>query len=235
MNTRKDLFKLVGSIMLGVLAVILSITGQLFPDTIKVQFDDTILMINGLIFGPFYAVITGIVADLMAILINGYTFFPGFTLNSILYGVIPIVLIKLFRGLKNFKYLLFVILILFFIGSSYYILTADNIASITTTNITRVIFLMITIVNIAVISVITFKTRNTEKKLSYQDSIFIVLVVALVVNIMLTPLWINMLYGTPIITSIQIRLFKAVLLLPFDAFLLYKLYNIYNNILEDRY
>ncbi len=233
--TRSELFKLVASTMLGVLAIILSTTGQLFPETIKVQFDDTILMLNGLIFGPFYAIVVGIVVDVVSVMVNGYSFFPGFTLNSILYGLIPILFIKLLRGTNVLKYILFGVLIVFFIGSAYYILNADAIASITATKFTRYIFLAITLINVIIICLSVFKARNSKSKLSYTESVFIVLIVTFLVNILLTPLWINILYGTPIIASIQIRLFKAILLLPLDAFLLYKLYNVYDDILEDRY
>ncbi len=234
-NTRKELFKLVASTMLGVLAIILSLTGQLFPETIKIQFDDTILMLNGLIFGPFYAVVVGIVADIVSVMINGYSFFPGFTLNSILYGLVPILFMRLLRGINALKYVVFCVLIFFFAGSSYFILNADEVASITTTTFVKYAFLLITIINVIVAVTAVFRTRNNKSKLSYADSIFITLLVGFLINILLTPIWINILYGTPIITSIQMRLFKAILLLPLDAFLLYKLYNVYSDNLEDRY
>ncbi len=235
MSTRKEVFNLIASTMLGVIAVVLSMFGQFFPQTIKIQFDDTILMLNGLVFGPFYAIVVGIVADLVSVVVNGYSFFPGFTLNSILYGLIPILFIKLLKGRDALKYVIFGMSLLFFIGSGYYILNADSIASVTSTNFTKVIFLVITIINVIIVAVAIFKTRSSDKSLSYAESIFIVLIVAFLINILLTPIWIKILYGTPIITSIQIRLFKAILLLPLDAFLLYKLYNVYIEVLEDRY
>ncbi len=234
-STRSELFKLVASTMLGVFAIILSMMGQLFPETIKIQFDDTILMLNGLIFGPFYAIVVGVVTDIVSVMVNGYTFFPGFTLNSVLYGLIPVIFIKLLRGINLFKYIIFGLLLVFFVGSSYYILNANSIASITSTTFTRYIFLIITIINVVIVCISILKTRSSKNELSYTESIFIVLTVSFLINILLTPIWINVLYGTPIITSIQIRLFKAILLLPLDAFLLYKLYNVYNDILEDRY
>ncbi len=235
MNTRSQLFKLVASTMLGVFAIILSITGQFFPETIKVQFDDTVLMLNGLIFGPFYAIVVGIVADLGSVLINGYTFFPGFTINSILYGLIPFVFIRFLIGVKMLKYVIFCLLLAFFAGSSYYIINSESIASITTTRFIRYVFLFISIINTSIVLILIFKTKGNKNKLSYIESIFIVLIVAFLVNILLTPVWLKILYGTPIVASVQIRLFKSILLLPLDAFLLYKLYNVYYEILEDRY
>lgn len=56
-------------------------------------------MLSGFMFGPIVGGLTGLAADLVGFLINsqGAAFHPGFTLSSILWGVIPGVGISLFK------------------------------------------------------------------------------------------------------------------------------------------
>lgn len=60
-----------------------------FP-ALRISFGEIPLMIGGLLFGPLIGGIGGIVADMIGIMINPQgAFHPGFTLSSMLWGVIP--------------------------------------------------------------------------------------------------------------------------------------------------
>jgi len=58
---------------------------------IRVSFGEMPIMLSGFMFGPVLGGLTGLAADLIGFLINsqGAAFHPGFTLSSILWGVIP--------------------------------------------------------------------------------------------------------------------------------------------------
>lgn len=57
---------------------------------IRISFGEIPLMIGGLLFGPLIGGIGGLAADVIGVMINPQgVFHPGFTLSSILWGVIP--------------------------------------------------------------------------------------------------------------------------------------------------
>ncbi len=58
--------------------------------TIRISFGEIPLMISGLLFGPVLGGISGLAADVIGITVNSQgAFHPGFTLSSVLWGVIP--------------------------------------------------------------------------------------------------------------------------------------------------
>lgn len=59
-------------------------------NTLRISFGEMPLMMIGLFFGPAIGGIGGVAADLIGVLINPQgVFHPGFTLSSMLWGVIP--------------------------------------------------------------------------------------------------------------------------------------------------
>ncbi len=62
------------------------------------------IMLSGLLFGPIIGALTGIVADLVGVLINPQgTFHLGFTISSMLVGLIPALIIIFFKDSNNKK------------------------------------------------------------------------------------------------------------------------------------
>lgn len=60
-----------------------------------------------------------------------------------------------------------------------------------------------------------------KKKISLSRIILARLTVVLLINMVLTPIWLNMLYGNPLQFVVQARIVKNVLMFPIDVFLLY--------------
>lgn len=57
---------------------------------LRISFGDVPLMMSGFMFGPVVGGMTGLAADIIGFLINPQgPYHPGFTLSSILWGVIP--------------------------------------------------------------------------------------------------------------------------------------------------
>lgn len=57
---------------------------------IRISFGEIPLMIGGLLFGPIIGGISGLAADIIGVMINPQgVFHPGFTLSSMLWGIIP--------------------------------------------------------------------------------------------------------------------------------------------------
>ena len=74
-----------------------------FP-ALRISFGEVPIMMSGLLFGPIVGGVTGVAADLIGILINSQgAFHPGFTLSSMLWGVIPGLFSLLFKKHKTYE------------------------------------------------------------------------------------------------------------------------------------
>lgn len=72
--------------------------------TLRISFGEVPLMMSGLLFGPIVGGMTGVAADLIGVLINSQgAFHPGFTLSSMLWGLIPGLLIMLFKNSGSYE------------------------------------------------------------------------------------------------------------------------------------
>lgn len=72
--------------------------------TLRISFGEVPIMMAGLMFGPVVGGITGAAADLIGILINAQgAFHPGFTLSSILWGVIPGLFLLIFKRSSSYE------------------------------------------------------------------------------------------------------------------------------------
>lgn len=57
---------------------------------LRLSFGELPIMIAGFLFGPIIGGLTGIAADLIGVLVNPMgPYFPGFTISSMMWGVIP--------------------------------------------------------------------------------------------------------------------------------------------------
>lgn len=101
--------------LLVALSIILSrVLGIMVTPTIKVSFGQVPLMIIGLFYGPIVGAIAGFVADMIGIVINiGGTFHLGFTLTSMLYGVLTgLISVKFLKTESNKEKLIIVLAII---------------------------------------------------------------------------------------------------------------------------
>ncbi|MCR3956206.1 MAG: folate family ECF transporter S component [Gudongella sp.] len=71
---------------------------------LRISFGDLPLMLSGMMFGPLVGGLTGFSADIIGFLINPQgPYHPGFTLSSILWGVIPGLVFYRFRGERDYE------------------------------------------------------------------------------------------------------------------------------------
>ncbi|MEY8415623.1 folate family ECF transporter S component [Tissierella praeacuta] len=92
MNTRTLVYAgfltAISIVLTRFLAIMVPLAGL---PTLRISFGEIPLMISGLLFGPVVGGISGLAADLIGVMVNlqGPSIHPGFTLSSILWGVIP--------------------------------------------------------------------------------------------------------------------------------------------------
>lgn len=70
---------------------------------LRISFGEAPIMMSGFLFGPVVGGVTGIAADIIGVLINSQgAFHPGFTLSSMLWGMIPGILLYFFKNNKTY-------------------------------------------------------------------------------------------------------------------------------------
>ena len=104
-NNIMDTRVLVKASFLTALSIVLTRFLYFFPvPTIRVSFGEVPIMMSGMIFGPIVGGITGLAADVIGVLVNSQgSFHPGFTLSSILWGLIPGLLFLIFKKHKTYE------------------------------------------------------------------------------------------------------------------------------------
>lgn len=71
---------------------------------IRLSVGEVPLILSGMMFGPVVGGITGLAADIIGVLINPQgVFHPGFTLSSIMWGVIPGLLFLIFKKQSTYE------------------------------------------------------------------------------------------------------------------------------------
>ena len=116
MKNQINVNNLVKAAMLTALSIIFSrILGiQLTPE-LKISFGTLPLMLCGIITGPILGALSGLACDMIGIMINiGGTFHPGFTISSILTGMLP-GLIFYFGKKKDIDIKILIGLVIFFV------------------------------------------------------------------------------------------------------------------------
>lgn len=105
MNKRKKIGTntLVKASFLAALSIVLTRFASILPiPTLRIGFGEIPLMISGMLFGPIVGGIVGIASDLIGIMVNpqGPPHY-GFTISSMLWGVIPGLYVMYFKRNKG--------------------------------------------------------------------------------------------------------------------------------------
>lgn len=92
------------SILVAISIVLTRVGSIMILPTLRLGFGETPLMMSGFLFGPIIGGLSGLVADLVGFVINPQgPYHPGFTLSSIMWGVIAGLFTKYFRSGKETK------------------------------------------------------------------------------------------------------------------------------------
>lgn len=170
------------------------------------------MVVLGAVLGPFYAFIGGLARDGIG-LITSPTAFPflGFSLNKILVPLIPALTVKYLK--KDTSRLLRVVVNAYFI---YFLLI---VLMFNFENMQQRLMMVLAIVLVLIIVNVIFN--------KYQDKIFRdrnlssfyvgIVLVELLVQGMLTPFWLSVMYQTPFVVSAFMRLLKGVVLIAMNA------------------
>jgi len=193
------------------------------------------IILTGLILGKWYGMGVGIIIDLINFLLYGQgAYHIGFTINNALIGLFS-GMIPLFFQQKNFlfvrKTLLITSTMLVFltIGVLY---SLDRLSfggetvSLTLEVIIAIIALIIVMSLLTIgFMYLTLRDYKYELKDMYVVSIMIIFIEFYVI-ILLTPLWIQDLFGQPYIIGFLARIIRGALMIPFKIIIVLAMINV---------
>lgn len=218
-------------VAISIVTNLLSVSFYFFgAETIKIGFTLAVLVIAGIISPPKLAFCIGLVVDLVGIMVRPPSMiYLGFTLNNILYALIPSLLIIFLynkkiplRTIKNFSYITIAFLTLV---STYYLVTLPSRTTDFEMSRWQMIAALLTLYALVASLYIVSKVigevfaHDERKLLRYHQVVLILIIVLSIVSIILTPFHLYIMFEIPMILNISTRIFRDLILLPIYAFL----------------
>ena len=200
-------------------------------ESLKVGVEYIPLMIAGFILPPSYAYIVGMCCDLIGLILvpSGFPFF-GFTLTMILVCVIPSLVSHYFSKIQQthiYKIVSGVIFCFTLLGGVF-IYHLDSVKISSTDVILQPMHKLILIsmcVSLAlVVFIVMFYAKKKQNENHFKDLSCWILSVVMVegfCTLILSPLWLDMMYGMPFIVSFCIRVIKLCFVIPMEIFVGY--------------
>ena len=234
-------FLVVASVVLSYFSLMIPLFGFM---SFKVGFSQMPLMILGVILGPGWAFIGALVQDFLDIMINPSGFpFLGFTLNKILIATIPALWFCKWNKLTQKQTFKLIWLLLF----SIYALTLIGIwrATSITVNLTLLIFttemkLLLSlacsvVIVLLILLMLYFKRKYPFEKSRYHIANWIVcvLLIEIIVQLTLTPIWLDIMYGIPYIMNVLVRMVKSSFMIFLNITIGYYVLRLVNKIRKD--
>lgn len=183
-----------------------------FP-SLKVGFGQLPIMVLGIVFNPAYAFFVGIVKDVVGLIVApSGTPYLGFTLNTVLVGVIPALC---YHGLhkqeaKSLKKIVIAALLILLGLSAFFIVRPELLGlDAFGWEMKGVLVLILVAIGIVLGRIIVVGEDNLF--MIYALSVFLVEVI---VNFTSTPIYLNIMYGIPVSLNVMLRLFKAGFMYP---------------------
>jgi hypothetical protein len=226
-------------ILCAVLSKFLSIKFPPGQPIFVISFASAISITIGLLVSPKKALIAGFIIDVLGIIIaplvgDGSMPFLGFTLTAMLSCYLPCIIYSRIKNLSN-SILNFIIVIILGISialASIYLYSTNTISIDKTKNVLNdglrlslvVAFIVIAVIILVVNYFLNKKIKqDNQVKLSVVQLSLIVLVVEIVCHIILTSLWIMIMYQVPFIVGASTRIIKALIMLPLNVVVVYLL------------
>lgn len=204
------------SLVLALLSWMIPLFG--FP-SLKIGFSQIPLMFIGFVFGPFWGFLGGLVADILELLTGTISFpFLGFTLNKVLVGFIPGLVVKLIKTDNRYTRMwptiaitLISFLAMFYVFSTNQIKVEENMITVTL----EIKFILSALIILLMSGLLVSLNIILKQQKSHYAFLWILalILVEMIVQLMLTPLWLDVMYGIPFIVSVSVRLIKAVVMI----------------------
>lgn len=207
-----------------VLALVVSYFSIMIPlfgfPSLKLSLSQIPLMCLGILLGPSYAFIAGVIYDVLGLLVNPTSFpFLGFTLNNILVAVIPALWYQYKHSKQSILTISMVVgvvsTILFITYLWTYTNTAEFISKYMELTVQMKMGISIGFVIFMVVMMILFgmwiSKKQDEELLQWM---FCLLIIEVCIHLCLSPLWLEIMYGIPYMVNFFMRMLKTVIVIP---------------------
>lgn len=229
------LFSLVSAALLTAICVALAPLNIYIPilgaSALRFSITDIPIFICGALFGPVLGMISGAIGDILGFIVApGGAYFPGFTLNKMLIGLLPGIIFYLQKRGKGFKdpvvkRLNIGLMVAALLGAIFYvnviaikeIKALDNMFGLPL-NIVLTVGMIISVIILAVIFGVVGKAYEEKDGIyKLQTIIMAICMNYILVGLILTPIWIHIMMGVPVFASITVRVFKSIVDVPLQV------------------
>lgn len=215
--------------LLVAISLVLSLFSWMVPlfgfPSLKIGISQVPIMLIGFIFGPSWGFIAGLSEDILELLTGTISFpFFGFTLNKILIGVIPGLAYRFVKKSNGFtQQLPNILLSIIAFSALIYVFSTTRISMPDGDIVVTIpMKLVVAVIIVILVGLLIFGLKYLTKlnKHTYLLNWMIaVILVEMIVQLTLTPLWLNIMYDIPFVISVSVRLIKAVFMILVNTFI----------------
>ncbi|OCN06215.1 hypothetical protein A4S06_00430 [Erysipelotrichaceae bacterium MTC7] len=230
------MFVLLASVM-NALSVMIPFFGV---PSVKLSFVILVLIVAGSSLSPSWAYLVGLVFDLVGLLIVPTDQpFLGFTLSHVLVTLLPSLWYVKSQSMKPQVAFRIIYSALFILGvfAAIYVLqmqqiqVGQDIVQITTVmKISIVLFISAAILILFAILRYMQKKQKEETAAAFAKWMLIAIIGEVLYSIILTPLWLDVMYAIPWFVSMFIRVVKACVMIPIDIVVGFSLVNLVHRV-----
>lgn len=206
---------------------------------IRVSIGSIPIFISGMLYGPFLGGLTGAVADLVGVVINPQgPYFPGFTLSSMLTGVLPGIFFSIFKRKKVERDVSFItsitivaiflsVIIGLFLNNA--LIFRDGSIYLHDKPISWYTLVLLSLIAIIYILLPMFMKKYNKGKgeYSFDKILFSVSTNKILIDTILNTLWLVILYKKGFLLLLPSRIVSNFITIPIDTIIIY---NIIKNI-----
>lgn len=233
------LYHLVAAALLTAISVAMAPLNIYIPlfgvSSLRFSVTDIPIFICGVLFGPILGAISGFIGDIAGFVVApAGAYFPGFTVNKVLVGLIPGMLFYFQQRGKSLEQGIIKkinggLAIFALVGAVFYInvIAIEEVKAVGTVfgmpvNVVLTIGMILSVIILALI--VRKMSGILEKKEGIYNLQMIIMAISLnyiVVNLCLTPIWVYCLYHVPVFASVITRMFKSMIDVPLQVTICY--------------
>ncbi|KNF09954.1 putative membrane protein [Gottschalkia purinilytica] len=228
-----SLLTTISIVLTRVLSVMLPIAGT---SSLRIDFGSIPIIITGILFGPIVGGFSGLVADVVGLIINAQGIpFPGFTISSMLWGIIPGIIymfIKSKNSRINFN-IINTIFILIISTGVVKLLYNQNIITFKNSmlyfynnripNIIIAIYVIVILVLIMTPIIVSMRIKESKSIYSIDKILFTVTVSYVVISMGLNTLWLSIMFKKGFMILFPIRVLASVINIPISSVIIFTL------------
>lgn len=202
---------------------------------LRIGFGSIPIMLSGMMFGPLIGGITGLVSDLLGYMMNPQgAFFPGFTVSSVLFGVLPGILFRTLKIQKqkfNYNVVNAFIVLAFAVGMIWVMFSSEVIGFSEGHFVlkeTSAIYLFFGVLAVALLfGIMPFwiskHMKGRTNKIGLDKLTFIVTLTYVLISLLMNTYWLSIMFGKGFMIFLPGRVVAAIPTIPIYTFVLYTL------------